>query len=59
MALAGSLTGLKFDWIDGVAGEQVSEKALPADGHDKTISKGNIGSWRAHMNVLRRCVRLF
>lgn len=53
MALAGALTGIKFDWIDGVAGDQVSDKVLPPDSLDKNISKGNKGSWRAHMNTLR------
>lgn len=54
MALAGSLTGVEFDWVDGVSGDDVPEKVLPADSLDKHISKGNKGSWRAHMNALRR-----
>lgn len=54
MALAGALTGVKFDWIDGVLGDDVPDEVLPADGRDRHISKGNKGSWRAHMNALRR-----
>lgn len=53
MTLASALTGIKFDWVDGVAGDQVLERVLPPDSIDKNISKGNRGSWRAHMNVLR------
>lgn len=53
MTLAGALTYINFDWIDGVAGEQVPDKVLPPDSLDHNISKGNKGSWRAHMNVLR------
>lgn len=54
MALAGALTGIKFDWIDGVSGDDVPDDVLPADSQDKHISKGNKGSWRAHMNALRK-----
>jgi len=53
MTLAGAVTGIKFDWIDGVSGDQVSDKALPPDSLDINISKGNKGSWRAHMTALR------
>lgn len=53
MALAGALTGVKFDWIDGVSGDDVPDTVLPADSLDKRLSKGNKGSWRAHMNALR------
>jgi hypothetical protein len=28
-SLAASLTGIKFDWIDGVNGELIPEKAIP------------------------------
>ncbi|KAH8902360.1 hypothetical protein BR93DRAFT_887437 [Coniochaeta sp. PMI_546] len=57
MTLASALTGIKFGWIDGVAGDQVLEKVLPPDSIDKNISKGNRGSWRVHMNVLRTIVQ--
>lgn len=53
MTLAGALTNLTFTWIDGVSGDQVLDKVLPADSLNKDISKGNKGSWRAHMNTLR------
>ena len=29
IALAASFTGIKFDWIDGVNGELIPEKAMP------------------------------
>ena len=56
MTLAGGLTGLDFSWIDGIAGDQIEEKVFPEDTLGKNISKGNKGSWRAHMNALRRYV---
>ncbi len=54
MAIAAALTGLSFTYVDGVRGQDVMERTLPADSADKNISPGNKGSWRAHMNALRR-----
>lgn len=54
MTLAGVLTGLSFDWVDGVLGNSIIQKVLPADTVNKNISQGNKGSWRGHMNALRR-----
>ncbi len=54
MALAASLTGLHFNFSDGVDGQDVKDRTLPLDSAEKIISSGNKGSWRAHMNVLRR-----
>ncbi|KAL1859823.1 hypothetical protein VTK73DRAFT_7443 [Phialemonium thermophilum] len=58
MALAGAVTNLTFDWVAGVSGDDVPERVLPADSEGKQISTGNKGSWRAHMNALRRVVEL-
>jgi hypothetical protein len=54
MALAGSMSEAKFDFVDGISGDDVLDSVLPPDAQGKKISKGNRGSWRAHMNVLRR-----
>ncbi|KAF2493245.1 hypothetical protein BU16DRAFT_465319, partial [Lophium mytilinum] len=51
MSLAAALSILQIEYIDGVAGDDVLEKVLPPNNH-KTMAKGNIGSWRAHMNAL-------
>jgi hypothetical protein len=53
MTLAGALTEVNFTWSNGVSGDQVLDKVLPVDSIGKTITKGNKGSWRAHMNVLQ------
>lgn len=55
MALAASVTGLEFEFVDGV--REVSPKALPPGGSDKSLSDGERGNWRAHMNVAQRCVQ--
>ena len=51
MSLAATLTGLKFEYIDGAT--EVAEKALPPGGKELALSKGALGNWRAHMNALR------
>ncbi len=54
MTIAAAISGIDVSWIDGVAGSDVSDKVLPGDSYDKSISRGNKGSWRAHMNALQR-----
>lgn len=54
MALAGSLTEMHFNFSDGVDGQDIRDRILPADSANKNILPGNKGSWRAHMNVLRK-----
>ena len=53
MTLVSSLSGLKVDYIDGVRGETVPNKALPVGQEDRTMTDNRIGSWRAHMNTIR------
>ncbi|KAF2739604.1 hypothetical protein EJ04DRAFT_284957 [Polyplosphaeria fusca] len=55
MALGASYTGLTLDWIDGVSAEGMDERAYPPGDH-REVSKGNKGSWRAHMNALREVI---
>ncbi|KAK4170981.1 family 25 putative glycosyltransferase [Triangularia setosa] len=57
MTLAVALTKLDVNWIDGIDGKNVPDRILPGDSWDKKISKGNKGSWRAHMNALQHIVR--
>jgi len=55
MSLMVALTGLKVTFMDGVHGDKVLEKVLPAGEKKKNVqSPGKIGNWRAHMNVLER-----
>ncbi|KAK4221853.1 hypothetical protein QBC38DRAFT_491230, partial [Podospora fimiseda] len=57
LTLAAALTEIGVTWIDGISGQQVLDKTLPSDNAGKAISKGNKGSWRAHMNALQRIVQ--
>ncbi|QSZ35916.1 hypothetical protein DSL72_007038 [Monilinia vaccinii-corymbosi] len=51
MVLSASLTGFQVEFMDGVRGDQVSDKARPPG---LTLKDGAMGSWRGHMNVIRR-----
>ena len=53
LALTSSLTGFKVDWIDGVRGESVVDKALPFGVDRAKLWENNVGSWRGHMNAVR------
>ncbi|KAK4126790.1 glycosyltransferase family 25 protein [Parathielavia appendiculata] len=59
MTLSAALSELKITWVDGVAGKDVPDNALPGDPTTRqgAFGLGNKGSWRAHMNVLQRIVR--
>ncbi|KAK0615574.1 hypothetical protein B0T17DRAFT_592351 [Bombardia bombarda] len=57
MTLAAALCEMRVTYIDGVSGDNILNKVLPADSFDKHISKGNKGSWRAHMNALKAVIQ--
>lgn len=56
LALAAAQTGIRLDWIDGVRGETVPDKAVPFGVDRKLLKETNLGSWRGHMNAIRRSV---
>lgn len=70
MVLSSSLTGLDVKFIDGVKADEVPDKAQPvvcsiypgANGgltcimQGMALKAGALGSWRSHMNAIRRSV---
>jgi hypothetical protein len=54
LTLTGALTGFNLEFIEGVKGESVSDKALPLGVDRQALMEGNLGSWRGHMNAIRR-----
>lgn len=59
MTLAAAVTDLSLTFIPGVRGADVQQKVLPPSERSKNENwTGKTGSWRAHMNVLQRCVSL-
>jgi len=49
LALTSSLTGFRIDWVEGVKGESVPDKALPYGVDRVALWENNVGSWRGHM----------
>lgn len=56
MTLTSALTGFDVEWVDGVRGEEVPDKAVPFGVDRKLLMETNLGSWRGHMNAIRRVV---
>ncbi|KAI1090599.1 glycosyltransferase family 25 protein [Rostrohypoxylon terebratum] len=56
IALATSLTGFRVEWIDGVRGETIPDKAVPFGTDREKLWEANLGSWRGHMNAIRRII---
>jgi hypothetical protein len=54
MSLAAALSDIKVEYVDGVDGQEVADKALPPGTVDLNIQNGTKGSWRAHMNAIAR-----
>ncbi|TQV90780.1 Glycosyl transferase, family 25 [Cordyceps javanica] len=58
MALQAALSDLSIEFIDGPAGENISEKAIPTGEDGKHLTGGELGCWRGHINALQEIVRL-
>ncbi|KAI9871453.1 MAG: hypothetical protein M1830_002902, partial [Pleopsidium flavum] len=56
LTLTSSLTGFKLDWIDGVKGEEIPDKAVPFGTNRTLLWENNLGSWRGHMNAIRAII---
>ncbi|KAI3336318.1 glycosyltransferase family 25 protein [Xylariaceae sp. AK1471] len=56
LALTSALTGFHIEFIGGVKGESVPDNALPLGVDRQVLMEGNLGSWRGHMNAIRRIV---
>jgi len=54
LVLTGALTGFHVEFIDGVKGESIPDKVVPAQIDRKALMEANLGSWRGHMNAIRR-----
>ncbi|KAL9105347.1 MAG: hypothetical protein Q9227_009467 [Pyrenula ochraceoflavens] len=50
------MSEIQIDLVDGIRGESIPEKALPYPMQKDTLSPGNLGSWRAHLNAIKEVV---
>ena len=53
LSLAASVSGIKLNYLDGIRGENVPDKALPVNQENRKLTEAQIGSWRSHMNAIR------
>ena len=53
MVLQAALSNMEIEFIDGVAGGEVPDKAIPMNKGQKRLKDASIGSWRAHMNAIQ------
>lgn len=52
MTLAAAMSNIEIDFIDGVKGDEVPNKAIPK--FKNRVKDGEIGSWRAQMNAIQQ-----
>ncbi|KAI1324870.1 hypothetical protein F5Y16DRAFT_379788 [Xylariaceae sp. FL0255] len=56
ITLSSALTGFRVDFMDGVRGESIPDQAVPFRVDRHALMETNLGSWRGHMNVIRKMV---
>lgn len=54
ISLTARLTGFDVEWIDGVRGESIPDKAVPLGIDRPPFPDNPLGCWRGHMNAIRR-----
>jgi hypothetical protein len=60
MILGAALSQLEINFVDGVRGEDVNEKAIPVPEDRNNHLKGPVlGSWRGHMNAIHEYALIF
>lgn len=56
MVLGSALSNLEIEFIDGVQGKDVPDKALPSGPDQERMPDPVVGSWRALMNAVQESV---
>lgn len=56
MVLQAAVSNIEVEFIDGVRGDDVPDKAIPSALGLERPPPGLLGSWRAHMNAIREIV---
>ncbi|KAL3420063.1 Procollagen galactosyltransferase 1 [Phlyctema vagabunda] len=56
-SLQASLTDIHFEWLDGVKGEKVADKAIPQFWPSNAGKGATLGCWRGHMNAIQKMVQ--
>lgn len=53
MVLGAALSDIDIEFIDGVLGQDVPDKAVPVSPNHGRLQDPSIGSWRAHINAIQ------
>lgn len=54
MTLMSAMTGFHVEWVPGVRGESIVEKARPSGYQGSRLTETYLGSWRGHMEAVRK-----
>ncbi|KAI1144574.1 glycosyltransferase family 25 protein [Hypoxylon sp. FL0543] len=57
MVLQAALSNMEIEFVDGVLGKDVPDKALPSTEELKRLEDPVVGAWRGHMNAIQEVVR--
>ncbi|KAJ1331934.1 glycosyl transferase family 25 [Microdochium nivale] len=57
ITLSAALSGFRVEFIDGLVGKDVSDKAIPSGQGQQRLPDASVGSWRGHMNAIAEIVR--
>lgn len=53
MVLAAALSDIEFEFLDGVDGASVPDKAINQASSSKRPSDPTVGAWRGHLNAIQ------
>jgi GR25 family glycosyltransferase involved in LPS biosynthesis len=56
MVLSAALSDIQFEFVDGVIGKDVLDKAIPTKPGHKRMLDSVIGCWGAHMDAIEEFV---
>lgn len=56
MTLGAALSNIDIEFVDGVLGQNVADKAIPTSPNHGRLHDPAIGSWRAHINAVQEWV---
>ncbi|KAI1479038.1 glycosyltransferase family 25 protein [Daldinia eschscholtzii] len=57
MILQTAISNFEFEFIDGVDGKDIPDKAIPTSHELKRLDNPTLGAWRAHINAIQEVVR--
>ncbi|KAH7030775.1 uncharacterized protein B0I36DRAFT_322432 [Microdochium trichocladiopsis] len=57
ITLSAALSGFRVEFIDGLLGKDVADKAIPSGKGQQRLPDASVGSWRGHMNAIAEVVR--